>query len=143
MTIRGQIMGSRVGGVRLAPVIGLVTGLTLVMSGCSAGASGSGASPDKPKVGIILPTGDTAPRWESADGTLERFMRTEGLDPGVVNVADNANQLITTADKMIADGATVLVVASPDVTLEAEVVAEARKHGVPTIDYDLRGVSSP
>jgi D-xylose transport system substrate-binding protein len=126
-------MNGRAGG------IGLVVGLALVVTGCSAPAA-----PDSPKVRVILPTADAAPHWEDADAqVLERVLRTEGLDPDVENVAGDAAPLIAMANQMINDGSKVLVVATPDDAVEAAVVAEARKRGVPTIDYDLRGTSSP
>ncbi|MDT7640652.1 MAG: D-xylose transport system substrate-binding protein [Pseudonocardiales bacterium] len=126
-------MSSRAGGV------GLVVGLALVLSGCSGPAA-----PDRPKVGVILPTSDTAPHWEDADAqVLERVLRTEGLEPTVENVAGDAAPLIAMANQMINDGSKVLVIATPDDAVEAAVVAEVKKRGVPTIDYDLRGTSSP
>ncbi|MDT7563300.1 MAG: D-xylose transport system substrate-binding protein, partial [Pseudonocardiales bacterium] len=126
-------MSSRAGGV------GLVVGLALVLSGCSGPAA-----PDRPKVGVILPTSDTAPHWEDADAqVLERVLRTEGLEPTVENVAGGAAPLIAMANQMINDGSKVLVIATPDDAVEAAVVAEVKKRGVPTIDYDLRGTSSP
>ncbi|MCU1654500.1 MAG: sugar transporter substrate-binding protein [Pseudonocardia sp.] len=126
-------MSSRAGGV------GLVVGLALVLSGCSGPAA-----PDRPKVGVILPTSDTAPHWEDADAqVLERVLRTEGLEPTVENVAGDAAPLIAMANQMINNGSKVLVIATPDDAVEAAVVAEVKKRGVPTIDYDLRGTSSP
>lgn len=141
----GQIEHRRKCGWRMSQTLALMTVLAVLLLGCSAGSSHTAVAHGKPKVGVILPTAATSPRWENADGpTLERLMRASALDPDVENIAaDDTKQLVATAHQMIADGSKVLVVASPDIAAEDAVAAEAKTHGVPVIDYDLRGVSSP
>jgi ABC-type xylose transport system substrate-binding protein len=98
----------------------------------------------EPKVGVILPTAAVGQHWDEVDAPiLERYLRQRGLDPDVENVAGNANQLAALTNKMIKNGAKVLVVGSPDRNVVSAVVGAARAHNVPTVDYDLDPAASP
>ena len=89
------------------------------------------------KVGVILPDTSTSQRWGSDDPKLlKKAFDAAGVEVDIQNAQGKADTFISIADKMIATGAKVLVIASLDPGSGKTVLDKARAAGVKTIDYD-------
>ncbi|WP_024874557.1 sugar ABC transporter substrate-binding protein [Saccharomonospora piscinae] len=124
-------------------------GALLILSACGANAGGgSGDSDDSASgaeggdgelgtVGVILPETASSARWEGFDKPmLEEALRAEGFEPDVQNAQGDVQKFTTLADGMIAQGVSVLVIASINSEVGGAVASKAQAAGIPTIDYD-------
>ncbi|OQO94005.1 sugar ABC transporter substrate-binding protein [Saccharomonospora piscinae] len=124
-------------------------GALLILSACGANAGGgSGDSDDSASgaeggdgelgtVGVILPETASSARWEGFDKPmLEEALRAEGFEPDVQNAQGDVQKFSTLADGMIAQGVSVLVIASINSEVGGAVASKAQAAGIPTIDYD-------
>jgi len=120
-------------------------GLLLATAGCTdsaadtAGADGGAPGPQggKGKIGVVLPDKTSSTRWTTQDS---KYLKAAFDKAGVPVEMDNADgdraRFVQIADRMIAGGAKVLIIASLDSASGSEVLAHARKAKVKTIDYD-------
>ncbi|GIE50814.1 sugar ABC transporter substrate-binding protein [Amorphoplanes nipponensis] len=89
------------------------------------------------KVGVILPDTSTSQRWGSDDPKLLKAAFDAAEVPvDIQNAQGSAETFVAIADRMIAGGAKVLVIASLEPVSGKAVLDKARAAGVATIDYD-------
>jgi D-xylose transport system substrate-binding protein len=89
------------------------------------------------KVGVILPDTTTSQRWGSNDPKLLKdALDAADVPVDIENAQGDAAKFKSLGDKMIAEGATVLIIASLDADSGKYVLDKARANGVKTIDYD-------
>ncbi|MFI5937721.1 substrate-binding domain-containing protein [Actinoplanes sp. NPDC051494] len=89
------------------------------------------------KVGVILPDTTTSQRWGSDDPKLlKAAFDAADVPVEIENAQGDAAKFKAIGDKMIADGATVLLIANLDPDSGKYVLDKARANGVKTIDYD-------
>ena len=89
------------------------------------------------KVGVILPDTTTSQRWGSDDPKLLKAAFDAADVPAEIeNAQGDAANFQRIADRMIADGANVLIIANLDPASGKYVLDKARANGVKTIDYD-------
>ena len=94
-------------------------------------ASGTG------KVGVILPDTTTSQRWGSDDPKLLKAAFDAAEVPvEIENANGDPGNFQRIGDRMIAEGATVLIIANLDPASGQYVLDKAREAGVKTIDYD-------
>jgi D-xylose transport system substrate-binding protein len=95
------------------------------------------AGPKGTKVGVILPDTSTSQRWGSDDPKLlKAAFDAAGVEVEIQNAQGKAESFINIADRMIATGAKVLVIANLDPVSGKQVLDKAKAAGVATIDYD-------
>lgn len=121
---------------------------TMALAGCGANSSGGGSgdggggdttasSGSGPKVGVILPETKSSARWESFDKPmLKKALSSRGLQPIIENAQGNVQKFSQIADSMFNKHVKALVIAPIDSASGAKVEAEAKKQGVPVVDYD-------
>ncbi len=89
------------------------------------------------KVGVILPDTTTSQRWGSDDPKLlKAAFDAADVPVEIENAQGSADSFKAIGDKMIAGGATVLMIASLDPESGKYVIDRAHQAGVKTIDYD-------
>ncbi|MEV4639709.1 substrate-binding domain-containing protein [Actinoplanes sp. NPDC049548] len=89
------------------------------------------------KVGVILPDTTTSQRWGSDDPKLLKAAFDKADVPvEIENAQGDAANFQRIGDRMIASGATVLIIANLDPASGKYVLDKARAAGVRTIDYD-------
>ena len=99
--------------------------------GATQGAAGTG------KIGVVLPDTTSSERWKTQDSKyLKAAFAKAGVPAEIENAEGDRTRFIEIADRMIAGGAKVLIIASLDAATGGEVLAHARKAKVKTIDYD-------
>jgi len=110
--------------------------LALALAGCS----GSGAvapAPTGPVVGIILPETGAQSRWEANDRVyLEGAIKDGGAQARIENARSDPDRFRKLADEMISDRVAALVIVSIDQAATRSVIAQARDHNIPVIEYD-------
>jgi D-xylose transport system substrate-binding protein len=100
----------------------------------SGGSSGGGK---QPYIGVILPDSKTSARWETADRPyLEKAFKDAGVKYDIQNAQGDKGAFQTIADQLLTKGVNVLVIVNLDSGSGTTVLANARKQGVATIDYD-------
>jgi D-xylose transport system substrate-binding protein len=121
----------------------LVFGLTACggdSGGGDTGGSGSsdgGSSEAEGKVGVILPDTKSSVRWESFDRPyLQAAFDEAGVEADIQNAEGDADRMVTIAEQMITQGATVLAIVNLDSASGAQIQSAAADEGVQTIDYD-------
>jgi D-xylose transport system substrate-binding protein len=88
-------------------------------------------------VGVILPDTESSQRWGSDDPRLlEAAFKAQDVPVTIKNANGSAAEFRSLADKMIADGATVLIIASLDPDSGKYAIDRAHEAGVKVIDYD-------
>jgi D-xylose transport system substrate-binding protein len=117
----------------------------LTLSGvaaCSDDAGDAQAAPQRGgdgsgKIGVILPDMTTSQRWGTDDPrNLAAAFKAAGVTADIQNAKGDAANFKAIGDKMIAEGATVLIMAAIDKASGKYVIDKARQAGVKTIDYD-------
>ena len=102
----------------------------------SDGGSGSGA-PRSPKIGVILPDRTTSIRWETTDRKyLKAAFDAAGIPSDIQNAGADKVRFQQIADRMIADGVTVLMIVNLDPITGRMALNKAAAAGVATVDYD-------
>ncbi|WP_305783601.1 sugar ABC transporter substrate-binding protein [Symbioplanes lichenis] len=88
-------------------------------------------------VGVILPDTESSQRWGSDDPRLlEAAFKAQDVPVTIKNANGSADEFKSLADKMIADNATVLIIASLDPESGKYAIDRAHEAGVRVIDYD-------
>ncbi len=124
------------------------SGVALMLSSCnsndtSASASGTDTMAAKDcNVGIAMPTRDLE-RWISDGENLQALLKADGCTVDLQYADNKTDQQISQLQNMIANGATILVIASIDGTLLGPVLADAGAAGVTVIAYDRLINGSP
>ncbi|OJF11230.1 sugar ABC transporter substrate-binding protein [Couchioplanes caeruleus] len=126
-------------------LVALVTAALVTMGGLTActddgekkvgvklrGGDGTG------KVGVILPDTTTSQRWGTDDPKLLKAAFDAASVPvEIENARGDAANFQRIGDRMIAEGATVLIIANLTPESGRYVIEKARAAGVKTIDYD-------
>ncbi|GGQ74359.1 sugar ABC transporter substrate-binding protein [Couchioplanes azureus] len=126
-------------------LVALATAALLTMSGLTActddgetkagvklrGGDGTG------KVGVILPDTTTSQRWGTDDPKLlKAAFDAANVPVEIENARGDAANFQRIGDRMIAEGATVLIIANLTPASGRYVLDKARAAGVKTIDYD-------
>ncbi|AGL17830.1 sugar ABC transporter substrate-binding protein [Actinoplanes sp. N902-109] len=89
------------------------------------------------KVGVILPDTTTSQRWGTDDPKLlKAAFDAADVPVEIENAQGDDAKFKQIGDKMIAEGATVLIIAGIDAESGKYVLDKARANGVKTIDYD-------
>src|SRR5690349_10059361 len=100
-------------------------------TGTGTGSSG-GAT-----VGVILPDTKSSARWETADlKYLTDAFAAAGVKADIKNAQGDKNSFQTIADGMIQSGVKVLMIVNLDSGTGKNVLENAKKAGIATIDYD-------
>jgi D-xylose transport system substrate-binding protein len=109
------------------------------MSACdteSGSGTGSGSSGGA-MVGVILPDTKSSARWETADlKYLADAFDAAGIRADIKNAQGDKASFQTIADGMIQSGVKVLMTVNLDSGTGKNVLANAKKAGIHTIDYD-------
>ena len=88
-------------------------------------------------VGIILPDTSSSTRWKDSDRqALLTAFSLAGIRIKIENAAGNQTAFKTIADRLLTQGAKVLVIANLDSNSAKQVEDKATTQGVPVIDYD-------
>jgi D-xylose transport system substrate-binding protein len=112
------------------------------LAACSDDAGDAQAAPQRGgngtgKIGVILPDLTTSQRWGSDDPKqLAAEFKKAGVQAEIENAKGSADTFKAIGDRMIAEGATVLILVSVDPVSGKYVIDKARAAGVKTIDYD-------
>jgi D-xylose transport system substrate-binding protein len=120
----------------------LATGVALCVLSLGAAACGSknvghGRAGSAGKVGVLLPDTKSSVRWESLDRPLlQRAFQAAGVPVTIVNARGNASTQRRQAERLIADGAKVLLLVNLDSGSGTAIEANAKSRGVKVIDYD-------
>ena len=97
-------------------------------------------------VGIILPDTSSSSRWNESDRqALLTAFSLAGIKIKIENAAGSKTNFQTIADRLLSQGAKVLVLANLDSISAKQVQDKAKAEGIPTIDYDrltVKGSSS-
>ena len=102
--------------------------------GWQSGGSGPGTDAD---VGVILPDTRSSARWESADlKYLTEAFAAAGVSAEIKNAQGDKASFQTIADGMIQSGVKVLMIVNLDSGTGKNVLDNARRAGIRTIDYD-------
>jgi D-xylose transport system substrate-binding protein len=103
-------------------------------TGDSGGATGTTG---KGKIGVVLPDTTSSARWSTQDSKyLKATFDKAGIPVDLDNAQGDRTKFVQIADRMIASGAKVLIIASLDSASGSEVLSHARAAKVQTIDYD-------
>jgi putative multiple sugar transport system substrate-binding protein len=123
------------------------SGVALMLSSCSSEESSSttaaptDAAPDC-NVGIAMPT-RSLERWISDGENLQALLQADGCSVDLQYADNKTDQQISQLQNMIANGATILVIASIDGLTLGPVLADAGAAGVTVIAYDRLINESP
>ena len=125
----------------------LMLSAVLVLAGCGANTASSGGGSDsgsggggeltKGTIGVILPETATSARWEGFDKPmLKAALNKRGYKADIQNAQGEVDKFVTLAQGMIAKGVDVLIIAAINSKVGNTVTAQAKKAGIPVIDYD-------
>jgi D-xylose transport system substrate-binding protein len=121
--------------------IAVTFGAALVLAGCASNPPAK----EQIKVGVLLPSEDTAARWEQVDNpVLDNLFKGDdyAYSPEIENVADEPAKAAAAATEMINGGSRVLVYAAANRETEAAITSTAKARGIPTVGYDWAGTGS-
>jgi putative multiple sugar transport system substrate-binding protein len=123
------------------------SGVALMLSSCSSNDASTSASASGPtakvcNVGIAMPT-RSLERWINDGEGLQALLKADGCTVDLQYADNKTDQQISQLQNMIANGATILVIASIDGTLLGPVLADAGAAGVKVIAYDRLINGSP
>ncbi|WP_203681248.1 sugar ABC transporter substrate-binding protein, partial [Actinoplanes siamensis] len=105
--------------------------------GDDAGSASGGAAGKAGKVGVILPDTKSSARWETADlKYLTDAFKAAGVEAEIKNAQGDKASFQTIADGMIQAGVKVLMIVNLDSGTGKNVLDNAKKAGIATIDYD-------
>src|ERR1700754_3619946 len=122
-----------------------VLAVTLAATFGLAACAGNPPAKEQIKVGVLLPSEDTAARWEQVDNPLlENLFKGNdyAYSPEIENVADEPAKAAATTTEMINGGSRVLVYAAANRETEAAITSTAKARGIPTVGYDWAGTGS-
>ena len=126
-------------------VVAVLSGLTLLVSGCGGGGSPSGASSSKKLVYFMAPN-TTPTRYIQQDGP-DFKKALEALDSSIevrfVNGGGSSDTQLTQANSAIAAGAKALVVVAADPNTSAGLLQAAKQANVPVIGYENPPIKGP
>ena len=109
----------------------------LALGACGSSDSSGSAKGRSPYVGVILPDTTSSVRWETQDRpALAASFKAKGVKYDIQNAQGDKDKFQAIADKMLKEGVNVLVIVDLDAASGSAVLAEARKQGVATVDYD-------
>ena len=116
------------------------SGVALLLSSCSSTATTSASSTTgttamKCNVGIAMPT-RSLERWINDGEGLQALLKADGCTVDLQYADNKTDQQISQLQNMIANGATILVIASIDGTTLGPVLADAGAAGIKVIAYD-------
>ncbi|WP_436523890.1 sugar ABC transporter substrate-binding protein [Actinoplanes sp. HUAS TT8] len=128
----------RKGLFALAAVGLLATGSMAACGDDKGSDTGSAGNSSKTgKVGVILPDTKSSARWETADlKYLTDAFKAAGVDADIKNAQGDKASFQTIADGMIQEGVKVLIIVNLDAGTGKNVLDNAKKAGIATIDYD-------
>ncbi|GAA2685954.1 sugar ABC transporter substrate-binding protein [Actinoplanes palleronii] len=127
----------RKGLFALAAVGLLATGSMAACGDKSDDTSTAGGEKKAGKVGVILPDTKSSARWETADlKYLTEAFKAAGVDAEIKNAQGDKASFQTIADGMIQSGVKVLMIVNLDSGTGKNVLENATKAGIATIDYD-------
>ncbi|BCY05618.1 sugar ABC transporter substrate-binding protein [Actinoplanes sp. L3-i22] len=129
----------RKGLFALAAVGLLATGSMAACGDDKAADTGSsaGTATKAGKVGVILPDTKSSARWETADlKYLTEAFKAAGVEADIKNAQGDKASFQTIADGMIQEGVKVLMIVNLDSGTGKNVLDNAKKAGIATIDYD-------
>lgn len=128
----------RKGLFALAAVGLLATGSMAACGDDKGSDTGSTGSDSKVgKVGVILPDTKSSARWETADlKYLTDAFKAAGVEADIKNAQGDKASFQTIADGMIQEGVKVLMIVNLDSGTGKNVLDNAKKAGIATIDYD-------
>jgi len=124
------------------------SGVALMLSSCSSDAESTSAAPTggaegvECNVGIAMPT-RSLERWISDGENLQALLEADGCTVSLQYADNKTDQQISQLQNMIADGATILVIASIDGLTLGPVLADAGAAGITVIAYDRLINGSP
>jgi D-xylose transport system substrate-binding protein len=105
--------------------------------GGGTGDDGTQAAAGKGKIGVVLPDTTSSVRWSTQDSKyLKATFDRAGVAYDMQNAEGDRARFVQIADRMIADGVKVLIIASLDSATGTQVLQRARAAKVKTIDYD-------
>jgi len=120
--------------------------LGLVAAACGdddddGGQAASDGGGDGGSIWVLLPDTASSDRWEQEDApffteAFEAAGLSEGEDFTVVNAEGDAATQQSQAEQAIADGASVIVLASLDTGSGATIIDQAKDEGVAVVEYD-------
>ncbi|MEU8239628.1 substrate-binding domain-containing protein [Actinoplanes missouriensis] len=103
----------------------------------SATTSNGGQSSGKAGIGVILPDTKSSQRWSQDDPKYLKAAFEAGKVPyQIENAEGDKEQFKRLADKMLDEGAKVLIIANLDSASAKAVIEDAHSRSVPVIDYD-------
>ena len=117
------------------------SGVALLLSSCSSNgattsaSSTTGTTAMKCNVGIAMPT-RSLERWINDGEGLQALLKADGCTVDLQYADNKTDQQISQLQNMIANGATILVIASIDGTTLGPVLADAGAAGIKVIAYD-------
>jgi len=126
------------------------SGVALVLSSCSTSSSstsptatgGDTMKPIECNVGIAMPT-RSLERWINDGENLQKLLKDDGCTVDLQYADNKTDQQISQLQNMVANGATILVIASIDGTLLGPVLQDAADKGIKVIAYDRLINESP
>ena len=116
------------------------SGVALMLSSCSSSDTTTSSSASAPtamkcNVGIAMPT-RSLERWINDGEGLQALLKADGCTVSLQYADNKTDQQISQLQNMIANGATILVIASIDGTTLGPVLADAGAAGIKVIAYD-------
>jgi D-xylose transport system substrate-binding protein len=130
--------------VRKALLTMVVAGLTMTatLAACDSddpGPSSSVTSSGKGRngVGVVLPDTESSPRWKTDHPqALAAAFEAAGIPYEIQNAEGDKDMFQAIAAELVDSGVKVLMIANLDSVSAKAVIANARAHRVPVIDYD-------
>jgi putative multiple sugar transport system substrate-binding protein len=127
--------------------IAAASGVALMLSSCSTSepsdtATGGGDTMKECNVGIAMPT-RSLERWISDGENLQKLLEGDGCTVDLQYADNKTDVQISQLQNMIANGATILVIASIDGTTLGPVLQDAADAGATVIAYDRLINGSP
>lgn len=111
----------------------LVAGL--VLTACSGAGADSGGDDDTLRIAYIQKQGDQQYFIDQADGAATMAAEL-GAEVTVIDVGDDANEAISQLDTVIAQGFDGIAIVVPDQKIGPQIIAAAKKAGIPLIATD-------
>jgi putative multiple sugar transport system substrate-binding protein len=125
------------------------SGVALMLSSCSSNDATTSATTGstaptamKCNVGIAMPT-RSLERWINDGEGLQALLKADGCTVDLQYADNKTDQQITQLQNMVANGATILVVAAIDGTTLGPVLADAGAAGIKVIAYDRLIMGTP
>lgn len=114
----------------------------VLASATLAGCGVAGDTPDRPLVGVAMPT-TTSQRWIADGDNVTAQLEALGYEVDLRYAEDDVPTQVAQLEEMVAAGADALVIGSIDGVALKDVLAEARGAGIAVIAYDRLIRESP